>query len=788
MFKRLPVWALAAMSVALMARCSPESQPQPNKPLPPPKAQGIAVPYISIEARAEGKKFHVFHGDQPLTIENEKTQLLPLLTKFAKHKDESAGYAGWRDLGSENVLSLQVAADASSEDVWKVMATAAEAGVYKLAVGTTELVSTPLTGPEAPDFAKLPAGYLQVELPRDEGLSAAPSVPKEQISIIIQWHAAHRRANALVAIDARGRKPVDDTLTDVSDIVPAAGDSNQVREQRKSRRETWVANVAAAVEDYIAKSGAKIESLVIRSTGGWDSPELPAWVFIDLTWQALDRVNATRVRDGKNKLELVLPFNMMMPEPPPPEMPPEREVEFPRDEPAQEDPTEDERIVEDAKDEVNEDPSDSPNRDLEDKPADRPKDGDSSAPDKDDPASIFRKDADAKPAQGYSHRTARGGGGRPHDNRVLAALEWLKDHQNHEGHWSATTFSDDSKRANAQKTHNIEWVAAGAADGDKGWESTADIGLTGLALLAFAGAGNSHMSGNYKEAIRYGLAYLKKVQSNDGCFGGKDDDHFVYNHAIATMAMAEIFGLSGDNDVKLIADKAVDFILKAQNPGLGWRYGVQPGINDSSVTGWMVMALKSAKMAGLDFDSHKSFSDASEWFKMVTADVNGYPKTGYDAPGSNNARLRTASDYEHNPTMDAIYITSMLWTGKADLNDRVLKSHARVCVEKSYLPTWEHSKVDFYYWYMASMALYQVGGSTWATWEKAMARTLLDNQRGWHATDRTKGHTSKETLDEHGSWDAVDAWGQAGGRVYATAINCLTLQTYYRYMKLPEKD
>lgn len=785
MLKRMPVWALAVMSVALMARCAPEPQPQPNKPLPGPKAQGIAVPYISIEARAEGKKFHVFHGDQPLTIENEKTQLLPLLTKFAKHKDESAGYSGLHDNVSGNVLSVHVAANANSEDVWKVMATAAEAGVYMLAVGTTELISTPLTGPEAPDFAKLPAGYLQVELPIDEGLNSAPSIPKERISVIIQWDAAQQTAFALVAIDARGRKPVSDTLSALSDVTPAAGDSEQVRGQRQSRRETWVNNVGAAVEDYIAKSGASIESLEIRA-GGWNPADMPPWVFVDLTWQAIERVNAKRVRERRNKLEVVLPFNMIIPEPPPPEMPPEREVEFPRDEPEREDPTEDDRIVEDAKDEVNEDPTDSPNRDLEDKPAEQPKDGESTAPDKDDPASIFKKDADAKPAEGYSHRTARGGGGRPHDNRVLAALDWLKDHQNHEGHWSATTFSDDSKRANADKTHNIEWVAVAKADGDKGWEATADIGLTGLALLAFAGAGNSHMAGDYKEAIRYGLAYLKKVQSNDGCFGGKENDHFVYNHAIATMAMAEIYGLSGDNDVKSIVDLAVDFILKAQNPGMGWRYGVQPKVNDTSVTGWMVMALKSAKLAGLDFDSTKSFSDVAEWFKMVTVDVNGYPKTGYDVPGGNNARLRNAADYELNPTMDAIYVTSMLWTGKADLNDRVLKSLARGCVEKPYLPTWEQYKIDYYYWYMASMALYQVGGSTWATWEKALARTLLDNQRGWHSKDMGKGHTNKEILDEHGSWDAVDAWGQAGGRVYSTAINCLTLQTYYRYLKLPD--
>ena len=32
-----------------------------------------------------------------------------------------------------------------------------------------------------------------------------------------------------------------------------------------------------------------------------------------------------------------------------------------------------------------------------------------------------------------------------------------------------------------------------------------------------------------------------------------------------------------------------------------------------------------------------------------------------------------------------------------------------------------------------------------------------------------------------GSWEPIDRWGGEGGRVYATAINALTLEVYYRY-------
>jgi hypothetical protein len=285
-------------------------------------------------------------------------------------------------------------------------------------------------------------------------------------------------------------------------------------------------------------------------------------------------------------------------EPPPPEQEPEKEVEFPKDEPEQEDPTEDERIVEDAKDEVNEDPDNKPNNDLAENPNDDPSDNESPHPNRDSTTSAIGLGGGVGGgggrggAGGFAHRRARGGGGRPEkEGRTRAALEWLKDHQNPEGYWSGTTFSDDSVRTNAQKTYNIDFVAPGDPNGDKGWELTADIGLTGLALLAFVGAGYDHKEGDYRTTCRLAIKYLRQRQDNDGCFGPKEDDHFVYNHSICAMAVAEAYGLSLDPVLKPMADKAVEFILKAQNPGFGWRYGVQPGINDSSVTGWMVLAL-----------------------------------------------------------------------------------------------------------------------------------------------------------------------------------------------------
>lgn len=368
-------------------------------------------------------------------------------------------------------------------------------------------------------------------------------------------------------------------------------------------------------------------------------------------------------------------------------------------------------------------------------------------------------------------------------DRVGAGLNWLRDHQNFEGYWSSARFQEDSIRKDAKRSYNLEFVKPGKADGDIGWSDDVDVGLTGLGLLSFVGAGYDHKEGDYRETVRRALMYLRKVQANDGCFGAKEEDCFVYNHAIATMALCEAYGISGDEALKKTGDRAVDFILKAQNPGLAWRYGVKPGENDTSFTGWAILALKSARIAGLEFETKDAFDGAVAWLDSVTVVLKGVAKTGYNLPASDNARLRAAQSYETNPTMDAINVCTRLLMGTSDAKDKNLVSQVKV-IGKS-LPSWAQKKLDYMYWFWGTMAMFQIGGDSWTKWESAICKTLQDNQRGFKSQDK---ETTEATLDEYGSWDAVDAWGAAGGRVYATTVNCLTLEIANRAKRLQPKE
>ena len=481
--------------------------------------------------------------------------------------------------------------------------------------------------------------------------------------------------------------------------------------------------------------------------------------------------------------------------PPAPELEPEKQVEFPDETDVQNEPVEDQRVQTEDDDHA-EDATDSPMHDLAENPNENDSKAESPNPNKENsnsstglgpnggggggeggPGGYFRKRPHAGP-----------NGGPPLDTPTESGLQWLADHQNREGNWSATTFGEDSVREGAKHTYNVEFNDIGSATGDQGWADTCDIGLTGLSILAFTGPGYDHKTSKHKRTLRQALLYLRKVQDNDGCFGDKQDDQFIYNHAISTMAVAELYGLSGDAVLRPMVQRAVDFILKAQNPGMGWRYGVQPTFNDTSVTGWMVLTLHTCELAGAQFDTSHCYTDAEKWFELVTIDVDGYPKCGYDKPGSDNARLRSAQGvFDSNPSMDAIYVMSMLFMGKRDLDDSQIRTMARTCTQKGFLPEWKQEKIDYYYWYYASLALYQLGGSAWDQWEKSMVKTLTDNQRGFSEIDRQAGLTSAKLLDEHGSWDPVGAWGTAGGRVYATAINCLTLETHYRHERMTSK-
>ena len=62
-------------------------------------------------------------------------------------------------------------------------------------------------------------------------------------------------------------------------------------------------------------------------------------------------------------------------------------------------------------------------------------------------------------------------------------------------------------------------------------------------------------------------------------------------------------------------------------------------------------------------------------------------------------------------------------------------------------------------------------------WRLAPADVQAAVYRHYRAGQRDDGNYA-------GSWDPDSQWGRDGGRVYATALGALTLESYYAYTRL----
>jgi hypothetical protein len=260
---------------------------------------------------------------------------------------------------------------------------------------------------------------------------------------------------------------------------------------------------------------------------------------------------------------------------------------------------------------------------------------------------------------------------------------------------------------------------------------------------------------------------MVKQQKPDGTFA-KHHSHSTYSEFICCLAVSEAYGMTKDERLKPVAQKSVDWALKTQSPYSGWRYH-RKGDSDTSVVGWAMMALKSAKMAGLKVDS-AGFQGITAFLDKVTRKkADGTIQVLY------RPRERVSSGFETDTRCcTAIGMLSRQFLG-AKRDDPLIQGSAKWLAAN--VPEWNERNVritHFYYWYYGILGMFQVGGEGWKKWNGAMKKVLLDNQRKGGAED--------------GSWDPKCYYGSRfGGRVYSTALGALTLEVYYRYLPLYAK-
>lgn len=337
--------------------------------------------------------------------------------------------------------------------------------------------------------------------------------------------------------------------------------------------------------------------------------------------------------------------------------------------------------------------------------------------------------------------TERGGSSQT-QAAVNAALAWLAVNQSPNGGWDASKFGS-----------GVERVVMGHNRQGAGTE--ADTGVTGLAILAFLGAGHSHTHGAYRNEVARALEYLRQHQRSDGSlFGEAELFARTYCHSMATLAVCEAYAMTRDQRLDPLCRAAVSYSLAMQHPADGgWRYR-RGDMGDTSQHGWQLMALKSAQLAGIEVPD-MTWACAERFLRRVKRGNHG----GLAAYRPDGPPSRTM-------TAEAWFCHQLL---QADRGGSLNPSAIREAVESLEQELPSPSNRNLYYWYYATLALQQnkhyspEDTSSWETWNHALTTALIGTQQS------------------DGSWDADTVWGGYGGKVYTTSLSTLCLEVYYRY-------
>ena len=215
------------------------------------------------------------------------------------------------------------------------------------------------------------------------------------------------------------------------------------------------------------------------------------------------------------------------------------------------------------------------------------------------------------------------GGTSESEAAVAAALEWFANHQNPDGSWSYD-----------HRTGPCQGRCA-----DPGRLADCKTGATGMALLPFLGAGQTHKTGKYKRNVEMGLYFLAsqmKLKNQGGlqCGDLAQGGGSMYSHGISAIVLCEAYAMTHDKGLMGPAQLSLNHIVYAQDPvGGGWRYSPRQA-GDTSVVGWQLMALKSGHMAYLIVPK-ETIIGASKFLDSAQADSGA--KYGYTGPGGGTA-------------------------------------------------------------------------------------------------------------------------------------------------------
>ncbi|MEO2014273.1 MAG: prenyltransferase/squalene oxidase repeat-containing protein, partial [Fuerstiella sp.] len=272
------------------------------------------------------------------------------------------------------------------------------------------------------------------------------------------------------------------------------------------------------------------------------------------------------------------------------------------------------------------------------------------------------------------------------------------------------------------------------------------------------GAGHTHVKeGPYRETVEHGLAFIGEsatvTQGTADLRGDAEGNSGMYVQGLATICLSEAHALEHrDKKLTKLTEMAVRFIERAQNPVTGgWRYEPRDDTSDTSVVGWEVMALQSAKSGRIRVSS-KSMRLTRDFLRTVQSD--------------DGAQYSYIPDRGAKLSMTAVGLLCRMYLGWRNDNPSLQKG-VKFLAGRGPHPN------DIYYNYYATQVLHHWGGDLWKRWNQELREQLVRSQI-------TEGPAA-------GSWRPTGPHSDVGGQLYQTTLSILTLEVYYRHLPIYQR-
>lgn len=273
-----------------------------------------------------------------------------------------------------------------------------------------------------------------------------------------------------------------------------------------------------------------------------------------------------------------------------------------------------------------------------------------------------------------------------------------------------------------------------------------------LALLAFMGRGHVPGRGPYRDVLEKGKRFILRTQNADGVFVPQRNAGSgpMYQQGLATLALAEMYGMDPDPELESALRKAIDLLIRCQSDKGGWRYQPKKSDEDLSVTVMEIVALRAANNAEIPVPA-ETIDKAVAYVKSCADKEGGY---GYQGPG-------------RKPQTSAAGAVSLQLLGhhEDETIPGALDYLASLPVE------WGNGGgISYYYYfhYYAIQANYQAGGKYWANWHPRVRELFINKQNA------------------DGSWDVPGGSEGANvvgpNKVYWTSMASLVLEVYMHFL------